>query len=151
MVEPEDEFALVKMRIGTTGLRPMGIDRASAFVEEGARRSLEDMPLTDLIFFQVLGQELLCRKPQVRCEAFDIHWLQPRTYDFAAISAQPAIDSTGHVLIQSMNDGIQLFDGHITTLEKTPEGPVGVLSLSCQGLDPLDICFKNLVHILTVS
>jgi len=99
LVQPEDEFVLVKMRIGTTGLRPLWIDSASVFVEESARRSLENMPLTDLIFFQILHEELLCRTPQVSCEPLDIIWFQQWSYDLAAICTQPTIDLAGHVLV----------------------------------------------------
>ena len=50
MVEPEDEFVLVKVRVGTTGVRPLGIDSAKIVLEESAWCGLEEIPLTILIW-----------------------------------------------------------------------------------------------------
>jgi hypothetical protein len=57
LVEPKNEFVFVKMRVGTTGVRPFGIDSAKIVLEESARYGPEEMPLTMLICFQILGNE----------------------------------------------------------------------------------------------
>lgn len=146
LVEPENEFVLVEMRVGATVVRSLWIDNAKVVVQERARRRLEKVSLAFLIFFQILTHELLDGEPQVGGETLYVPGFQERSYDLAAICALSTIDLPGYVLVQLMDDGIEFFDRQITGLQEAPEGPVGIFFLSCQLLYSLGVCLK--CHVL---
>ena len=146
LVEPENKFVLVEVRVRATVVRALCIDSARIFIEERARRGLEEMSLIVLIFFQILRHELLHGESQMSGKALYIPEFQQRSHDFAAICALQTVDLAGYGLVQLMDDRIDFFDRQITGLQETPESPVGIFFLSCQFLDSLGICLK--CHVL---
>ena len=92
MVEPENKFALVEMRVGATVAWALRIDSTEIVVEERARRGLEAVSLGFLIFCQILVNELFYGESQVGGEALYIPGFEQRAYNLAAICALPTID-----------------------------------------------------------
>jgi hypothetical protein len=137
----------VEIRICTTDIGPVRVDRACVVDQEGARRKLEEVPFTILILNNVLRNEILSWDLQVASETVDRLSLEQRAEDLAAVSAFPTLDPFRHFLVVFMNDGIDFFDRRSARLKQTPILSVVILFLSRQRFDSVDIGFEYHVHI----